>query len=368
MTVSNVSEAKGWTLGANSRLLFPVAALVLLTGGSLFGFKSECDANSAASPTIRKTTTAVKLSTDVTSSADSYNAKSFDLAFRESLGFFDDISESDWMQLRNSYHAEDIFFRPPSGPTDPDPSELPQHIKAMFEEPGDSKTSMAVWMFANVDPIFNCPHRRRVGGRGDGPKWTCDPHRLQKRNDCLVYSVGSAGNYMFEDGLNEIVGNKHCEIHVFDPNPKLARPDDVETKNIHYHAWGLKSSYTAQNGHNRWETYSLAEVQQRLGHVGRRIDIFKIDCEGCEWTSYKDWINESVDIRQILIEVHAANGREAAGVKLNDFFQEFFNKGFVPFAKEPNTLPAAQPAGTMYEYAFVKLAPSFFEKQLVINK
>ena len=92
--------------------------------------------------------------------------------------------------------------------------------------------SIALWMFDNVDPMFTCPHARRVGGRGDGPKWVCDPHRLRKMPDCLVYSVGSAGNYIFEDGLYDIVGTKNCEIHVFDPNSQYERLNDAEERNM----------------------------------------------------------------------------------------------------------------------------------------
>ena len=48
----------------------------------------------------------------------------------------------------------------------------------------------------------------------------------------------------------------------------------------HYHAWGLKSSYVDIEIPFKAEFLSLQETLQRLGHVGRRIDIFKIDCEG----------------------------------------------------------------------------------------
>ncbi len=35
--------------------------------------------------------------------------------------------------------------------------------------------------YLNYNPIFSCPHVQRVGGVGDGAKWTCDPHRLRQK-------------------------------------------------------------------------------------------------------------------------------------------------------------------------------------------
>jgi hypothetical protein len=49
----------------------------------------------------------------------------------------------------------------------------------------------------------------------DGHKWVCDPHRLATKDDCLVYSFGSNGNFYFEQHLHSVAPN--CEIHVFDP-------------------------------------------------------------------------------------------------------------------------------------------------------
>jgi hypothetical protein len=132
----------------------------------------------------------------------------------------------------------------------------------------------------------------RVGGRGDGATWTCDPHRLLERKDCVVYSIGSDGTYEWEDALIDLLGNKHCEIHVIDSG-NHARAGDAELKNIHYHRWGIKSSYDrvfnaklSQVGITA-EFPKLITFQDTLKYFSeenRTIDILKIDClDNCEW-------------------------------------------------------------------------------------
>jgi Methyltransferase domain len=89
----------------------------------------------------------------------------------------------------------------------------------------------------------------------------------------------------FEDGIVDFLG-KHCEIHVFDPG-NFARQGDVETKNIHFHQWGLASSYEQNykvvTAAVDFETKSFQDTLQVLGHENRTIHVFKIDCERCEW-------------------------------------------------------------------------------------
>ena len=91
-----------------------------------------------------------------------------------------------------------------------------------------------------------------------------------------------------------------------------------------------------------------------LGHVGHTIDVLSIDCEGCEWTSYRD-ILESSDsvITQILMELHGAP------YVINDFFLEMKRHSYVVFHKESNTVE--QGGGQICSYSFIRLAPAFFE-------
>ena len=288
----------------------------------------------------------------------------FELARRESLGFFTDITTEDWEVLRSITMAR---------------------VNYAWGDPKRYMKRPAVWYQLNFDPTFSCRHDTRVG-IGDGGKWICDPLRLidqsQRRKEayhetlgpasgsggssikpgCIIYSIGSEGDFAFEEGIYKMLGNA-CEIHTFDFTDYS---DKIPTGlPVHFHAWGLKPSYIetmgASHGEFGQKTTSdtggvfktLQQTVNELGHAGMPIDLFKIDCEGCEWSTYKDWLE--VDIRQILLEVHYVP--EVAP----HFFEDTQKSGYVVFHKEPNIMFAG---GECVEYSFLKLHKAYVEDLL----
>ena len=195
----------------------------------------------------------------------------------------------------------------------------------------------------------------------DGPKWVCDPYRISRQKDCLVYSVGCSGNTMFEKGVKDQIG-EHCEIHTFDiltqkPHTGEFQPK-VEAAGAHFHHWGLGTQAQADAYRDRNSTtknmapmYTLKQTMAMLNHTGRVVDIFKIDCEGCEWHTYEQWLDEEVDLRQILVETHSVPMPHA-----KNFFYDLHDAGYVIFSKEANFLMG----GSGVEFAFLKLRPNFF--------
>lgn len=137
-----------------------------------------------------------------------------------------------------------------------------------------------------------------------------------------------------------------CEIHVFDFSQNYTRQKNAD-RNIHFHRWGLYGSGQATRG-AVWKT--LPQIMQALGHQGRTIDIFKVDCEGCEWDCFQDWIG--LDIRQILIETHALPENKSLGLQ---FFDSFVQNNFVMFSKEVNPWGGGQ----YVEFSYIKLHPDF---------
>jgi hypothetical protein len=116
-----------------------------------------------------------------------------------------------------------------------------------------------------------------------------------------VYSIGSSGNFHFEEGVQKVLGPGVCEIHTFDFTDYAHQVP--AGKGIIFHNWGLKPSYEETKqitsggfGQSTAEgTFkTLQETKKELGHEDRPIDIFKIDCESCEWGTYKDWLETDI--------------------------------------------------------------------------
>jgi len=254
----------------------------------------------------------------------------FELAYRESLGFFDDIPSHTWKLMK-------------------------QRIGHLHSIPGFSQTDYRnkypgfYYQYHN-EPDFTCQHEMRIGNQGDGGKWICDPHRITAQKSCLVYSVGSRGDFSFEEYvLKEIDPN--CEIHTFDLEDFS---DQAEQYGIHFHPWGLGLENTEHNP--KFIIKSLQRTVTELGHRGRVIDIFKIDCDKCEWETYDSWFDADAVLRQVQVEIH-----RNPQPKIQNFFRAFRNQGYVMFHKEPNTAyPLNSPVAAI-ELAFLKLDESFFD-------
>ena len=184
----------------------------------------------------------------------------------------------------------------------------------------------------NWEPSYSCVVQVRMGPQGDGGKWICDPHRFLAGPDCTVYSVGSNGDFGFEQAVYTF--NPACAIHTFDPmKPPPDKPDFV-----HFHSWGIGPQ-------NAGSTFTIETVMRHLGH--KNISVFKIDCEGCEILSLLHFPRGS--IKQIAVEVHYKDGR---AYRIHRFFQSLMSAGFAIFSKEPNI---EYSDGNAVEYSLVLL-------------
>ena len=103
----------------------------------------------------------------------------FQLAFRESLGFFENITAVDWCRKKKQVREQRNHC---------------SNNELCMGSIGGSPAKPHVWYQVNWEPSFSCSFVTRQG-MGDGPKWICDPHLLFSGDKpCLVYSIGSNNN------------------------------------------------------------------------------------------------------------------------------------------------------------------------------
>jgi len=268
------------------------------------------------------------------------------MASRESGGFMDDVTDEDW-KLRKLRHIRQMCVQAAGMTSCPD-SMVPYEAECV---PGcaaaryNADCSANKFWQVHYEPSFSCAHERRIGLIGEGGKWVCNPEKIRANivagKPCLVYSIGSNGQYDFEESVHNDV-SPECEIHTIDMNDWSHYTSTAPPEYVSYHTFTVGPVPNTP----------VSAIVKELGHESRTIDIFKIDCEGCEWETYQSWFGEGVDIRQILVEIHGTGGGRGA----HEFFKFLFDRGYVVFHKEPNTLGCQ---GNCVEYAFIRLSPEF---------
>lgn len=305
-----------------------------------------------------------------------------DLASSQSYGFFYDVPLDSWNLYR------DIYLKHDNHRDSERPMMFSPHDPPYPDNPNPTYNSMRAWYQNNYEPNFSCPFEKRLGGihmNGDGPKWVCDPHRIRKlamerkardpnHPGCVVYSIGSNGDFNFELGIQQEIGEGVCEFHIFDIDDFSQSEWITKLKRVHFHQWGLqkqgrdlvvpeKRSITYwDNRTATYEFFGLSDIIKKLGHESLdMIDIFKIDCESCEWETYNDWLAEGIPtLHQILVEVHHDPGETVLS-----FFDTLEAAGYLRFHKEPNIM--SDPS--CLEYGMVKVSTEFMNgKNFTFNK
>lgn len=207
-----------------------------------------------------------------------------------------------------------------------------------FQKPDSASRFSGKESFDPYEKVWDCHIEQRVGKLfGDGGKFVCGVDQYFRSRSCLVYSVGSAGDFSFEIDVIKKFG---CEVHTFDPTGNAdAWGKLANEQGIHFHPWGLQGGADTTEskpipvGPNSY--LSLDRIASELGHLNRRIDILKVDCEGCEYGAFPqiwaDVASGRFSIGQVQIELH---GPEYA--KLKSFFSDASAAGFDVFHKERN--------------------------------
>ena len=168
--------------------------------------------------------------------------------------------------------------------------------------------------------------------------------------------------------MEQAVGAGVCEFHIFDMGNYTAKMLEAGLQRAHFHQWGLTAQAPDTNDGDPKETrnregafYGLKDTIKLLGHENLdTVDVFKIDCEGCEYKTFRDWIGPGIpSFQQIQVELHNAPTTAI------EFFDSLEEAGYARFHKEPNI---QFNDGSCVEYALLKLDKGFFELRNEMKK
>jgi hypothetical protein len=190
---------------------------------------------------------------------------------------------------------------------------------------------------------LSCAFERRLGDKGDGGKWVCDAYRLAEQKECHVISVGSDDEWSFEIAIHQL--NPRCKIYTFDVTRfPTGKPDFVT-----YFPYGLGEHDVIgrHKGGVLKEILSLSSAVKMIGLEGKKIDILKMDCEGCEYVVLPEL--DKVLCQQVLVEIH-----EFHSIPVKPL-EDMMKNNYVIFHREPNILSG----GADIEFSFIKLDPQF---------
>ena len=170
-------------------------------------------------------------------------------------------------------------------------------------------------MYDLFQPYIKCPSgnkmMNRVGDTGDGGKWLCD--ELLQKDECVVFSLGSNGQYDFERAL---LKQTKCKIYTFDCT--------YEGNSLgKRHEYIKKCIGTVEKAGINKDFMTLSVAARDLGV--NEITLLKIDIEGYEFDEIAGWSVTDLSLpEQISIEVHHSQviyhgGANSSHYKVQDF-------------------------------------------------
>lgn len=217
--------------------------------------------------------------------------------------------------------------------------------RAAFLKVNPSLEGNRIW--EAFEPSVQCLAEKRVGRLGDGGKWTCWLKRLRK--PCVIYSLGSDGDFSFEEELDDELHGE-CEIVTFDK--RYYAPPRSRLKFVTALVSGVDNPGASP------PEKTIGTIMRELNHS--RIDLLKADIEGFEHVVIPALFahNPAVPIAQMDWEFHSGaehsgGGRPlvATAADLSKTFRVLEQHGFVVYHKEHN-----HRCPTCCEFSFLNLA------------
>ena len=295
------------------------------------------------------------------------------LAYQESFGFFDRVSQDNWIRRR------DLANRRQNYPT---PN---MHVAI------SKRAAPSAWHQLNWDPTFRCPYTELIGSTSEGV-YVCDTRRIQQMKQlaiptfasttntagsgdtttttattaasstlsCVIYLVGvRIADTMVYDTKEKMPG---CQVHLFrDPNPKR---QPIVMDGVTEHNYTLQSTFRElpefRNDRLQREKlfprnpdYTLPATMNRLGHSQIELLVLGPGAHA-EWTLYQDVVQQH-NIRQLVVYLV---GKPASAPRA---MWAMHDAGYAIFHKNQDFIHAR---GNMVVYSMIKLAPGFYANEI----
>lgn len=204
----------------------------------------------------------------------------------------------------------------------------------------------------------SCRHTLRLGhssifGERDGGWNVCGDdftrtkrlERKTRRQRCIIYSFGINDDPSFDHDV--VTRWPECEVFAFDPSIGRRTGDTFLGDGIHFYNIGLGGYNTGESNtrtdERGWQIMTLGSIMDMLGHD--RVDVVKMDIEGSEWDTWREWRNNAGDggnvfvverIGQLLAEIHFSINTTVhrEQVEQLDWFRR--EVGWIPFTRSQN--------------------------------
>lgn len=148
-----------------------------------------------------------------------------------------------------------------------------------------------------TDELLLCPYNnktmKRYGSSRDAGKLLCGLETLSHDDTCIVYSLGSADNFEFEES---ILLQTQCAVHTFDCT---SSPPKRKINRLHFHKICLgedsplqyyiypQSAKKMGSEHRSEETYMTFDKILKLQNHSK-VHVLKMDIEGGEYSVFTD--------------------------------------------------------------------------------
>eukprot|EP01084_Bolivina_argentea_P265261 449551_1 len=173
--------------------------------------------------------------------------------------------------------------------------------------------SSAIWSLPTIGGMQNiqCNQLPKYNSEID---WRPCVDNIDFQN-CIVYSIGVSNENKFDIEM----GKRGCKVYSFDCT--ISYPHNM-SDNVLFYPWCVGSHFGNEEYTLDFKTVknsklmSIINIIDHLKHSDEsvKIDVLKIDCEGCEWSLLNDLIKyengkyiKQNKFKQLLIEIHATN-------------------------------------------------------------